>query len=195
MCVGAVASGSQAAAPGTVCAENAGHTAAFLATPLVLGCAATPTPSLGATPSAAPPGRNGSSFQGLLRVGHDQVGVENEFGAEAVALGTRTMRAVETEMRRREIPEADAALDAGIERRVQRVGPRIPVGWRGRQESGWPRRRVKNPHHIVAPLQCCLDRIGRSHTDLVGTAELCAWNHKPVHHGFDGVLVVLLQPD
>ncbi len=61
----------------------------------------------------AGPGLDGALVQRLAAVGHDQVGIDFELGAQAGAGRAGAMRAVEGEGAWLDLGQADAAVDAG----------------------------------------------------------------------------------
>ena len=136
---------------------------------------------------AVPAGRgDGSLFQGQVRVGHDQIGVELHAHAQPLALRAGPVRAVETEGARLDLRKAAVTVHAGQVLAEQRIGRILAVG------------NVVDDHHPVALLEGGLDGVGqaadRGPRFFRGLVFELA-RHQPVDDDLDRVVLVAVQVD
>ena len=125
----------------------------------------------------ARPRRDGTVAQAEVVVGDEQLGVDLEAGAQAVAPLARAVRRVEREVARRELVERDAAVRA---REVLREHQRLEIG------------RIVVPRHDLD----LGDAFGQAQRGLqrVGEPPLDARTaHQPVDDHLDGVVLVAGQ--
>ncbi len=89
--------------------------------------------------------------EGLADVGNEQVGIEVRADAEAVAVGTGAVRAVEGEQARAELRERDAAVGAGeAPAEEQLLGDGIAFA------------ETLDAHQVAAVLERDLERVGEA---------------------------------
>src|SRR6185312_1706925 len=114
-----------------------------------------------------------------LFVGHDEVGIEEELGADAVAVGARALRVVEREHARRDLGIRDAALDAGELLREEHVVHVLPVV---------VERDGRDLDDALGELEAELDRVGQALADV-------GLDRQAIDVDLDGVLLVLVELD
>ena len=126
---------------------------------------------------AAAPGRDGTLVDRQVRVGDDQLGVDLEGGAQAVASLASSVGGVEGEVARRRLAEAGSALRAG---EVLAEGEQFVVALAlGGHEL--------HLGHPVGQLESSLQRVGESPLDPVASDQA-------VDDDLDLVLLVPGQP-
>ena len=123
-------------------------------------------------PGAVAPRLDRALADRQVGVGDDQVGVDLQARAEAVAVDAHAERAVERERLRRQLGEADAAV---------RAGARLAVGARAAPR---PRRRpAPSPPPALSAVS----------TESVRRARSLGADGDAVDHDLDGVLLLLVE--
>ena len=128
---------------------------------------------IGRARAGARPGRDGAARKAQVFVGHHEVGLEEQLGAEPVAFGARAIRIVEGEQPGLDLLDGEAGFGAGEFRREDDA-LRCLVRDLGDDDA------------LLAQAERRLEAIGETRSDI-------AAHHDAVDHHVDIVLVLLVE--